>query len=62
MARKHMMKVLEEDRRPVPGVMEEKVKAWLENEVGKQNISAIWLFDRSHFSRNQNEWLQKLLL
>ena len=27
--------VLEEDRRPVPGVNEEKVKAWLENEVGK---------------------------
>jgi hypothetical protein len=27
--------VLEEDRRPVPGVKEEKVKAWLENEVGK---------------------------
>ena len=30
-----MMKVLQEDRRPIPGQREEKVKAWLENEVGK---------------------------
>ena len=28
--------VLQEDRRPVPGVMEETVKAWLEDIVGKQ--------------------------
>ena len=27
--------VLQEDRRPIPGQKEEKVKAWLENEVGK---------------------------
>ena len=27
--------VLQEDRRPIPGVKEEKVKAWLEKEVGK---------------------------
>jgi len=28
------VEVLQEDRRPVPGVTEEKVKAWLKNEVG----------------------------
>ena len=27
--------VLQEDRRPIPGQKEEKVKAWLENELGK---------------------------
>ena len=27
--------VLQEDHRPIPGQKEEKVKAWLENEVGK---------------------------
>ena len=27
--------VLQEDRRPIPGLKEEKVKGWLENEVGK---------------------------
>jgi hypothetical protein len=27
--------VLEEDRRPIPGLKEEKVKNWLEKEVGK---------------------------
>lgn len=27
--------VLEEDRRPIPGLKEEKIKAWLEKEVGK---------------------------
>jgi hypothetical protein len=27
--------VLQEDRRPVPGLKEEKVKAWLEKEIGK---------------------------
>jgi hypothetical protein len=27
--------VPQEDRRPIPGQKEEKVKAWLENEVGK---------------------------
>ena len=27
--------VLQEDRKPIPGQKEEKVKAWLENEVGK---------------------------
>ena len=27
--------VLQEDRRPIPGVKEKKVKAWLEKEVGK---------------------------
>ena len=27
--------VLQDDRRPIPGQKEEKVKAWLENEVGK---------------------------
>ena len=53
--------VLQEDRRPIPGHKEVKVKAWLENEVGKLKFLSSLASGSLTLFRNQNEWLQELL-
>ena len=48
--------VLQEDRRPILSQKEEKLKAWLENEVGKQTFLGSLAPRFITPFRNQNEW------
>jgi hypothetical protein len=53
--------VLQEDRRPIPGVKEEEVKAWLDKGLGKFSCLGSLASQSLILFRNKDEWLQELI-